>query len=220
MNSTAVKICGIKDMDTIRSIRQLPVDYVGFVFAASKRQVSPHRAKELIGELKTGEGRKIKTVGVVVDPAQEALEELLMAVPLDAVQLHGSEPPQLCRWLRTEKRVQVIKTFSVSASGGIDPNRLDAYQDAVDAVLLDTYDPATVGGSGRTFNWDVIPAVKQRCKRAGIPLFVAGGVNEANVESLVRAYQPDGVDVSSGVETNGVKDVKKITAFVERVKSL
>lgn len=96
--------------------------------------------------------------------------------------------------------------------------RIDAYVGTIDALLLDTYDPLYGGGSGKTFAWDRIPAYQAWTHQHGIPLFVAGGLTADNAEKLVHEYHPEGLDVSSGVETNGVKDIAKITAFVERVK--
>ncbi|MVP00032.1 phosphoribosylanthranilate isomerase [Paenibacillus lutrae] len=97
-------------------------------------------------------------------------------------------------------------------------NRLIPYKDTVDAVLIDTLDPVYGGGSGRTFAWDCIPEVQSWARSQGLPLIVAGGLNADNVSGLVDTYRPDGVDVSSGVETQGVKDIAKIAAFVGRVK--
>ncbi|WP_068775407.1 phosphoribosylanthranilate isomerase [Paenibacillus sp. FJAT-26967] len=97
-------------------------------------------------------------------------------------------------------------------------NRLIPYKDIVDAVLVDTFDPVYGGGSGRTFAWDCIPEVQRWARSQGLPVIVAGGLNVDNVGGLVDTYRPDGVDVSSGVETQGVKDIAKIAAFVGRVK--
>lgn len=87
----------------------------------------------------------------------------------------------------------------------------------VDALLLDTYDPQG-GGSGRTFDWARIPHFQQAAAAYGLPLFIAGGLEPRNVSELLTGYAPDGVDVSSGVESGGIKDIVKMTAFVERVK--
>jgi len=97
-------------------------------------------------------------------------------------------------------------------------SRLDPYLDAIDAVLLDTYDPAAAGGTGRTFAWECIPLYLAWTRRHGLPLIVAGGLHADNVRELIDRYGPDGVDVSSGVETNGEKDIEKIATFVKKVK--
>lgn len=95
---------------------------------------------------------------------------------------------------------------------------MEDYEAAVDAVLLDTYDPLQSGGSGRTFAWNKLPEYQEIAVRHGLPLFVAGGLHSDNVGELLDTYVPYGVDVSSGVETDGIKDIQKMTAFVERVK--
>jgi phosphoribosylanthranilate isomerase len=98
--------------------------------------------------------------------------------------------------------------------------QLGGYRGAVDAILLDTHDPVYGGGSGTTFAWECIPPYLRWAREAGIRLLVAGGLSADNVGELVAAYGPDGVDVSSGVETDGVKDIAKIRDFVERVTSV
>ncbi len=98
-------------------------------------------------------------------------------------------------------------------------SQLDPFRHSIDAVLLDTHDPLTGGGSGKAFAWNRIPSYLNWSRKNGLQLFVAGGLHDGNVDVLVRDYLPDGVDVSSGVETEGKKDIEKIRRFVERVKA-
>lgn len=216
----AVKICGIRSVETLRAMRTLPVDYVGFVFAKSKRQVTPEEAGQMIAFLRECDSGLacglFRTVGVFVDPDPEMLAKTLRQAPLDVVQLHGRETAEFCRWVRKTFGVEVWKSVSVAASGDRDQTSvdLDAYRDAVAAILLDT----AGGGTGQTFDWRSIPAYADWCRKHGIRLFVAGGLHPGNVGELFAGYRPDGVDVSSGVETEGVKDPEKIIRFVERVK--
>lgn len=215
-----VKICGLKDNDTLERVLPLPVDQIGFLFAPSKRQVTPQQAGELIRAVKDYRERGLpapETVGVFVDPTEEQLRDTLAIAPLDIVQLHGSEPPDFCRRVKTAFPVRVWRVCSVSGAGGDERSvaeALDPYAGCIDGLLLDT----AGGGTGKTFEWNRIPVYKQWAGRHGIPLLVAGGLSPDNVAELLDAYAPDGVDVSSGVETDGVKDIVKITAFVERVK--
>ncbi|MDQ0192978.1 phosphoribosylanthranilate isomerase [Paenibacillus wynnii] len=223
MTKTMVKICGLQDVEVLKSMLHLPLDYIGLVFAPSRRKVTPERAAELIAELegwKTGEAPR--TTGVFVNPEIEELRELLSVVPLDVIQLHGDEGPDFCRKVQeTFPQVQVWKTVSVAAQDNSKNGnnfRIEDFAGSVHALLLDTYDPQQKGGSGRTFAWEKIPGYKEQAAALGIPLFVAGGLHPDNVGELLEGYAPDGVDVSSGVETDGLKDIVKMTAFVERVK--
>lgn len=239
---TTVKICGLKDPDTVRAVRQLPIDHVGFLFAPSKRQVTPETAGRLLVELRADAGvtgRAPLAFGVFVNPSMEQLEDVMRQAPLDVIQLHGDESPAFCSQVKQRFGVPVYRSVSVNeVNGAVDGDatgagalpgneagaaaateaavsaRLDAYSGCIDGLLLDT----AGGGTGRTFEWNRIPAYAAWTQRQGIPLLVAGGLSPDNVAGLVEAYRPDGVDVSSGVETGGVKDIGKITAFVERVK--
>ncbi len=224
MAETLVKICGLQDVEVLKSMKRLPVDVIGFVFAESRRRVSPEQAAELIAELAEWEnGKPPLAAGVFVNPTLAELAALLTTLPLKIIQLHGQESAELCRAVKAAfPQVQLWKALSVATSNAEsaadDPYSLHHYAGAVDALLLDTYDPAGSGGSGRTFDWEKIPAYRQAASAYGLPLFVAGGLHPENVRELLDGYAPYGVDVSSGVESNGVKDIAKMTAFVERVK--
>lgn len=225
----AVKICGIMQEETLRGMDGRPIDYIGFIFARkSRRYVTPEQAGELIRAARATQmagSRPPLAVGVFVDPTLEDIEAALSATRLDVVQLHGKrETPDFCR--EVAKRFGIEVWRALSADGTEDepdieageapsgPARLAAYGGAVSAVLIDT----AGGGTGRAFPWEVIPAYERAAKTAGLKLFVAGGLDPDNVGELLSAYAPDGVDISSGVETDGVKDVGKIAAFAERVK--
>ncbi|WP_379162368.1 phosphoribosylanthranilate isomerase [Paenibacillus sp. sgz5001063] len=224
MAETVVKICGLQDVEVLKSMKRLPLDYIGFVFAESRRKVSPEQAAELTSELAGWEnGKPPLTAGVFVNPSLDELDAVLSIVPLSVIQLHGQESADYCRAVKAAfPQVLVWKALSVAAneaqSPGNGPQALQQYAGAIDALLLDTYDPAGSGGLGRTFEWDRIPAYQQAASEYGLPLLVAGGLHPDNVRELLDGYAPYGVDVSSGVETDGMKDIVKITAFVERVK--
>lgn len=230
---TAVKICGIMQEETLRGMAGLDVDYIGFIFAPkSRRYVAPERAGELIRaarDVSMAGGRPPLAVGVFVDPTLEELAAVLAAAPLDVIQLHGKgETPAFCREVGRAFGVEVWRALAAdgtedaaeseaaAASGGSGAARLAAYTGAVSAALIDT----AGGGTGRAFPWEVIPAYERAAREAGLQLFVAGGLEADNVGQLLSAYAPDGVDISSGVESAGVKDVGKIAAFAERVRQL
>jgi len=214
--SVRIKICGIRNPDTIRVLDGLPIHEIGFVFAKSRRQVTPEEAAELIRaarSLRCAEGRPPRAVGVFVDASPESLAGVLRIAPLDIVQLHGSETPEICRRIRSELGVQVWKVFPIRGGDAPAGERIAPFGGAIDAALIDT----AGGGTGTAFDWRVIADYKAAAHAIGVPLYVAGGLNEHNVRELVDVHAPDGVDVSSGVETDGVKDPDKIRSFVGRV---
>lgn len=226
MKKTRVKICGLQSVEVLKSMINLPIDYIGFVFADSKRRIGGAQAGELLRVLDewTPDSRP-HSVGVFVNPDDTLLHDVMEKAPLDVIQLHGQESTQRCSEIRERFGVQVFKAWSVDSRQQMmkeqterPADELEAYVGTIDALLLDTYDPLYGGGSGRTFAWDRIPVYQAWTHQHGIPLFVAGGLTADNAEKLVSEYHPEGVDVSSGVETDGAKDISKITAFVERVK--
>ncbi|MFZ5632702.1 MAG: phosphoribosylanthranilate isomerase [Bacillota bacterium] len=199
-NYVKVKICGICDLKAAKAAVDAGADALGFVFAPSRRRISPDDAREIIKKLPPFVSR----VGVFVDPTLEEVIDTAGYAGLDTIQLHGDEPPEFCRRIP----YQVIKSFAVS--GKPDPGLMGRYR--VDAYLLDTQVPGSRGGTGRTFDWRLASGL-----RVG-PLIVAGGLTPENVQEAVKAFRPYAVDVSSGVESGGRKDIKKITDFIRRVK--
>lgn len=196
-----VKICGIQDLETARAAVEAGADALGFVFAASHRRVTPEAAREIIAALPPF----VTTVGVFVDVPPVVVQEVAAFCRLDAVQLHGTEPPEYCK----ELNLRVIKAIRVRDAASL--NGLDAYP--VQAVLLDTYVPGTPGGTGKTFDWRLLAGRELRA-----PLILAGGLTPENVRAAVRTVRPYAVDVSGGVETGGRKDPAKIRDFIRQAK--
>lgn len=196
---TSIKICGLKDTETLSSILHLPIDHIGFVFAKSKRQVTPQQAGELIrviADWKAAGNAAPLTVGVLVNPSREELTVILNEAPLDILQLHGHETPEECQWIKNEfPGVQLWRVVSVTQTRQEESNyeahrltdaialQLDPYKDVVDAILLDTFDPVYGGGSGKTFSWETIPPYQAWSRATGIPLLIAGGFKRIMLES-------------------------------------
>lgn len=201
-----IKVCGLKTREAVEQAAALTIDYVGFVFAKSKRQVTAEQARDLLADLP----RSFQTVGVFVDAMMDDLLFTAETAGLDVLQLHGEESPAFCRELRERSGRAVWKAWGVRGDHG--DQQVAEYADAVDAVLLDN----ARGGTGQTFSWTSIPTLA--ASLPGVPLFVAGGLYPGNVEELISKYRPDGIDVSSGVESDGVKDPEKITDFVTRAR--
>jgi len=218
-----VKICGLKEEATIRGMDGLPVDLIGFVFAPSKRQVTAERAAKLAAaarSVRMGGGVAPRLAGVFVNPAIDEIGRVLAEVPLDVIQLHGQETPDFCREVKEKFHKEIWKALPAEgmqgeAEGAAGPARLDGYAGIVSVILLDT----AGGGTGRTFRWELIPPYLERARRLGLKLFVAGGLTPDNVTELLARFRPDGLDISSGVETDGAKDINKIAAFAERVNA-
>lgn len=221
MANTIIKICGLQSVEVLKSIIHLPLNLIGFVFANSKRKVTAEQAALLLPLLKTWQTDTIpQSVGVFVNPTQEELTHILSLAPLDIVQLHGDESPEYCRLIQESFGVKVYKALSIYKDGSAKDlsAELSRYEGTIDGLLVDSYDPKYIGGSGHVFPWEAARPYQIWAKKINIPLFIAGGLTHRNVGQLIESMHPDGVDVSSGVETDGVKDVAKIIEFVERVR--
>ena len=192
---TKVKICGLSTVEAVETAVLADADYIGFVFAASKRQVSLEQAQELAKRV-TG---KTKIVGVFVSPSLEDLEQSIGQVPLDMVQIHGTFDEALMPMIS----VPVIRAIQLS-------DQEAQVTSQADYLLFD----APVAGSGQTFDWDLLKDQKIRQD-----FFIAGGLTVDNVRQARETFQPYALDVSSGVETDGHKDIEKIKAFIEGAKA-
>ncbi|MDR7554973.1 MAG: phosphoribosylanthranilate isomerase [Armatimonadota bacterium] len=200
-----VKICGITDAAEAEAAAAAGADAVGFVFAPSRRQIDAVRARQVAAALPPF----VTRVGVVVNEPLERLRALVEAVGLDAVQLHGDEPPAYCAAVATWG-VTVIK--AVPVVGPLDLEGLRAYRAA--AVLLDAHRPGQRGGTGQAFDWRLAAPVARVLR-----VVLSGGLRPETVADAVRVVRPYAVDVSSGVETDGRKDPRKMAAFVAAART-
>lgn len=197
---TKIKLCGLSRPCDIEWANALMPDYIGFVFARkSKRYVSPETAKVLQERLNPG----IIAVGVFVNEAPEVVAALLNDGIIDVAQLHGGEDADYIKAIRKLTDRPLIKAFRIDSAADLDRAR----RSTADHVLLDN----GAGGTGTAFDWSVL-------KDFDRPLFLAGGLGPDNVARAIKAVRPFAVDVSSGIETDGVKDYKKMTAFVSAVR--
>ena len=192
---TKVKICGLSTKEAVGTAVSAGADYIGFVFAPSKRQVTLEQAAEMAKLIPAN----VKKVGVFVSPNRTELLEAIEKVGLDFVQVHGQVVDKLFENLPCAS----IQAVQVDGDGHV-PNS------QADYLLFD----APVAGSGQTFDWDQLDMTE-----LAQPFFIAGGLNEDNVARAIQHFSPFAVDVSSGVETNGQKDHEKIRRFIERVKN-
>lgn len=206
----AIKICGITDAAVAKAASSEDITHVGFVFAESKRQVTAGLAREIGKHVRAG----VQRVGVFVDMPLTEMVHVGQEAELDVYQLHGEESPELCYKLKLMTGKNVWKAWRVCHS--VEDRRVKRYAGVVDAILLDSFGPSHKGGTGHPFAWSCIPQFRQWTGTT--PLFVAGGLTADNVADLLRNYHPDGVDVSSGVETDGRKDPLLIKRFVQKVR--
>lgn len=196
-----VKICGIRDLKEARAALEAGAHALGFVFAPSKRRIEPEVAREVIKKLPPF----ITVVGVFVNESPSRLLEIASFCRLHVLQLHGEEPPEYCRSLP----YPVIKALRAKDISVLE--LIPRY--SVEAILLDSYVPGSLGGTGKTFNWEIA----QKAVAMGRPLILAGGLTPENVGEAIRKVRPYAVDVSSSVETNGRKDPEKMARFIEAV---
>ncbi|MEL7562242.1 phosphoribosylanthranilate isomerase [Dehalogenimonas sp. 4OHTPN] len=207
---TRIKICGITDVETVGLCARLGADFIGLVFAESRRKLSPERALELTHHLFTMPKRP-KLAGVFVNASAYEVNRIAEYCRLDRVQLSGDEDENYCR--RIER--PLIKVTRIGGDTGAEEieSRIAAARPRT-IHLLDRRADDAYGGSGEKFDWTILGALEP-----SLPLMVAGGLTPENVGELILRYHPWGVDVSSGVESRGIKDPAKILAFIRAVKA-
>lgn len=197
---TKIKLCGLSRPCDIDAVNRLKPDYIGFVFAKkSKRYVSPEKAAALKAALDPA----IRAVGVFVNEPAENVAALLKDGTIDVTQLHGKEDEGYITALRAMTDQPIIKAFRIDTEADV----AAANSSSADFVLLDSGN----GGTGTVFDWNLLQGIRR-------PYFLAGGLNPDNAEAAVSALKPYAVDVSSGIETDGLKDETKMTAFTAAVK--
>lgn len=209
-----VKMCGISKVDTIPAVVEAKPDYMGLVFAPSKRQVTVEQAKTLVEALhnqckEQNNMVSIKTVGVFVNETIDNLLTIANEANLDAVQLHGDEEEAFIQSLKERTNVEVWKAIQIRSASDA-----EAWIDSsADMLLFDAYHKNERGGTGDVFDWSCLDTFER-------PFMLAGGIDSTNVARAIRTVRPYGIDISSGIETNGVKDDEKITAFTKIVNSI
>lgn len=216
-----VKMCGISKVETIPAVVEAKPDYMGLVFAPSKRQVTVDQAKTLVEELhkqytkrynngaEQSNNDEIKTVGIFVNETLDNLVTIATEVNLDAVQLHGDEDEAFIQSLKERTNVEVWKAVQIRSAADA-----EAWIDSsADMLLFDAYHKDERGGTGEVFDWSCLDEFER-------PFMLAGGIDSTNVARAIRTVRPYGIDISSGIETNGVKDDEKIKAFTNIVRTI
>lgn len=200
-----IKICGLQSIDDIDCVNKANCDYAGFIFAESRRKISFDLSLTLRKKLK----KSIKSVGVFVNETIDNIRKLCDIDAIDIVQLHGNENNEYISQLKLNINKPIIKSFKIKELNDV----FIAKNSIADYILFDTYHEKLSGGTGKTFNWDLIKDINR-------DYFLAGGLNYGNVPMAFFKLKPYAFDVSSGVEIDGVKDCKKISEIVSLVRSL
>lgn len=202
---TKIKICGLSREEDIIAVNETMPDYIGFVFAESKRRISREKALELKKLLNPN----IKAVGVFVNAPITEVANCCADNTIDLIQLHGDESDEYMAQLKSITDKPIIRAVRVRSTEDI----MKADHLPCDYLLFDTYIKDQYGGSGVTFDWSLIPKIEK-------PFFLAGGLDRTNINEAVRQCDPYCLDISSGVETNGCKDKPKMKEIVTIVRSI
>lgn len=212
MKDIKIKLCGMMRKEDIEAVNEIMPDYVGFVFANTRRKISYEKALFFKNTL----DKSIKAVGVFVNEDILTVANLVNDDIIDIVQLHGNEDNAYIAKLKSicNKDFRIIKAARVRTADDI----IMVHEINADCLLLDAYCKALPGGTGERFNWDMIDRAYDNIpENEKKPYFLAGGINIGNIDEAV-SINPYGVDISSGIETDGMKDKTKMTEIVRRIR--
>ncbi len=209
-----IKICGLSTAEAVKAALDGGASHIGFIFfAKSPRHVEP----EAVAKLRQMVAGKAKSVAVTVNADNAMLDDIVARVKPDMLQLHGSESPQRVAEIKARYGLAIIKAFAIRDAA--DLAKTIAYEEVADHYLLDAKPPAgsdLPGGNGVSFDWSLLREFK-----SGKPVMLSGGLDRTNIADAIAIAGPDGIDISSGVETSpGVKDTALIIAFLDQVNRL
>jgi len=211
---TSTKICGLSDPENLEVAVKEGARFIGLVFyPPSPRNVSFDTAWNLARAIPTG----VRAVGLFVNPEDAQLERILTGVQLDMIQLSGDETPGRINEIKTRFAMPIIKSIHLETAD--DLNDIEGYEAAADWLLFDTKVTGEHGGTGKTFDWNIL---KERIETQPFkkPWMLSGGLDANNVQEALSILKPDAVDISSGVESKrGIKDAAKIKDFITAVKT-
>lgn len=199
-----IKFCGIRRLEDVAFCNELQPEYLGMILSSGfRRTISPETAEQLV----KAKSRSIAAVGVFVNETPEHIAQVLKQVPLDVIQLHGSETAEIVSGVRWRTGLPVWKAVQVQTAADIQAAR----QLGADQLILE----GKAGGMGITADWELIAGAKP-----AQPFLLAGGLTPENVAEAAAMVQPDGVDFSSGIETGGVKDYAKMKRIVTIIRGV
>ena len=213
--SLRIKICGITKAEQGHAIAHLGATALGFICVANTpRYVSPQQIRAIVDRLPRDltTGKLVDRVGVFLNASLPEIYETVAIAHLNSVQLHGTESPEFCDKLRSAlPDVEIIKALRIRVPEAL--SQADVYQNWVDALLLDAYHPDLPGGTGETLDWSNLRRFRPAC-----PWLLAGGLHPGNIVYALQVANPDGVDLSSGVENApGDKNLEQVAALFEQL---
>ena len=215
-----VKFCGITQLDTVPVLLETGPDYVGFVFAPSKRQVTVEQAQSIARDLRdslkiTNGDKSSSPVGVFVNETIPTIVEIAKAVPLSVVQLHGDETIAYIETLRNQLQEQQLESVEIWKAIQVQgkEDMLPWEHAPIDGLVVDAYSKEERGGTGKIIDWSLLEGVQ-------VPYYLAGGIGLHNVARAIRRLRPYGLDMSSSLETNGQKDAEKIRTMLQLIKQV
>ncbi|KIP20884.1 N-(5'-phosphoribosyl)anthranilate isomerase [Anoxybacillus ayderensis] len=209
---TVLKYCGNRSLQDVQLVAKSEADYIGFVFAESKRKVKPQHVKRWLSVVQL-ETKQI--VGVFVHPTMTSVASVLAHVPLSIIQCHGMETIQTVKQLKETFQLPVWKVIHHAPEAW---TYMRAWKGIADGFVIDSGRKGAWGGTGISFDWRVVPYYMEEASRQGVPCFIAGGITPDNVEQLLM-YEPFGIDMSSGIEENERKSEQKIKTIEQKVKT-
>jgi phosphoribosylanthranilate isomerase len=202
-----MKFCGFRTIEEVKFAATLSIQAIGIILVPNRRRtVSLEQLSEMLAVIPAS----IERVGVFQNPTLEEVDKAV-SLGLSMVQLHGQESPAFCQQVKEHWDIPIMKVFATSQI-----QEIPAFKDTIDKVLLDH----AAGGLGKQIDWSYIPQAKKAVTPYQFPLWVAGGLNEKNIQSLCNNYEIDGVDLSSGIESDGKKDKQKMLRLLERMNRI
>ncbi len=208
MSNIKVKICGITNINDAKKAVELGAWAVGFIFVPdTPRYITPEKAKNIIQILPDN----VLKFGVFMDSSTNDVINIAKYTGLSTIQLHGKESVEYCKQIKENNKFSLVKVFRVKDNQNVE--QISLYKDVADFILLDSYTKGQVGGTGKTFNWELA----LESKKFGLPIILAGGLNPNNINNAYNQVKPYAFDVSSGVEkTKGLKDHNKLESILSQ----
>lgn len=197
-----IKYCGCQSEEDYRILVNTNADYIGFIFAESKRKVSTTDVVRWIKRY----GKPKKLVAVFQNASLKEMLDVKSKVPIDIIQCHGNESKEMIEEIKNRLNVKIYKALPYRQQILKD---IEIYASATDAIIVDSVSNGQFGGTGVPFSWSDVPHMMKKAEEQGVPCFIAGGITPDNV-SVLLAYHPHGIDLSGGIEENGKKSAKQI----------
>ncbi|MBM7604420.1 phosphoribosylanthranilate isomerase [Metabacillus crassostreae] len=211
MDNPKLKYCGVRNIDDLKLVSQSQANYIGFIFAESKRKVKPAEVKKWLEDVDV---KDKMLVAVVVNPTSEELQEVIKKIPVDVIQFHGNESLEQIK--KVQKQFGGLVIWKALHHHENTLKQMEEFIDTVDGFVIDSRIKGAWGGTGVSFDWKAAPQYINYAMLQNKDCFIAGGINEKNISRLLE-LQPQGIDLSSGIEEDEKKNKAKIQQIEERM---